>query len=360
MSGEIKGSFSPMALDLVFDFGSTTLAPTLNYARIPALGRYYFIDHWTFSGGLWIASLVVDVLATYKTQIGASTQYVARAYSDYDPTIIDTTYLTHARDLVIDHSSLTPGEFWGAEPWANDGLIVVGIIGNSSGAIGPTSYYAMSIPVFNALISSMLSNISWAGINPSEISEELQKALINPLQYIVSAYWYPVYASSFSQGVIVNTCKVGYWSFSLAGNARLLTDVGSAWITRTGEMKIPHHYQSGGRERFLDLSPFSEYTLKVLPFGVFNVDSTQIFGKEYLGLRIEYNLMSGDAVLTIAARDFTGSHLFDDAPIEVITGKVGVPIPLAQITIDASNYNQGLLGAAAGAAQGISAMLGGG
>ncbi|MBQ1774917.1 MAG: hypothetical protein IIZ95_01100, partial [Erysipelotrichaceae bacterium] len=59
-----------------------------NYAYIPDLGRYYFIDSWKWTAEGWIASMTVDVLATYKTQIGAMSLYIERADNAYDGRII--------------------------------------------------------------------------------------------------------------------------------------------------------------------------------------------------------------------------------------------------------------------------------
>ena len=46
------------------------------YAYVPTFGRYYFVEDWSFEGGLWNVSLSVDVLATYRTAIGENNLYV--------------------------------------------------------------------------------------------------------------------------------------------------------------------------------------------------------------------------------------------------------------------------------------------
>lgn len=362
LDGEIKHTFSPLAMSVTFNFGSIT-PPPYNYARIDALERYYFIENWTYSGGLWIGSFTTDVLASFKDQIGRSTQFVSRAYSRYDASIIDTTYLSKAEDLERKNSALTPLEFWGADPLANNGLMVVGVIGASANGLGPTSYYAMSLGVFNSLMSQMLSNISWAGISVTEISAELQKALINPIQYIVSAKWFPIDAGSFNQGAAVNSVQLGYWSFSLSGTAHLLGTIASSWVNKQSEVAIPKSSQSlgdaGARLQYLNLAPFAEYTLKFLPFGIFTLDSTDLFDMSYLGIRVSANLISGDAVLALAVKGVTGSYAFDDKPILVTTGQIGAEIPLAQITIDAQKWKNGAAGYAAGAVNAVAGLFGG-
>lgn len=363
VEGEIKRTFSPLALEITFNLGNTILPPAYNYAYVQQLERYYFIEDWIFSGGLWIASLVVDVLATYKTQIGQSYQYVTRSYSSYDASLIDTKYLSKAEDKTRLYETLTPTMFWGADPGANNGLIVVGVIGAAAGAVGPTTFYAMSMGTFNNLMAQMLSSIAWAGISVTEISTELQKALINPIQYIVSAKWFPINAAAFSAGIATSTVKIGYWDFSISGTAHILSTIESSYVVRTSEVLIPKAPQSlgnaGARLQYLNLSPFAEYVFKFLPFGQFTLDSTDLFGKAYLGIRVTANLMSGDAILALSAKDYTGSYFFDDAPIFVTTGQIGVDLPLAQITIDATKWKSAIGSAAASTASSIAAVLGG-
>ena len=63
-----------------------------NYVQIPEFERYYFIKSWEFSGGRYYAKCMVDVLASHKTQIGETTQYVLRSASNYNGYLIDTAY----------------------------------------------------------------------------------------------------------------------------------------------------------------------------------------------------------------------------------------------------------------------------
>lgn len=68
---------------------------TYNYAYIPSFGsRYYFIDDIVYDTGIYVLYLSVDVLATYKTDIKDSTQFILRAANLYNYNIIDTAYLT--------------------------------------------------------------------------------------------------------------------------------------------------------------------------------------------------------------------------------------------------------------------------
>lgn len=86
-SGVINPTIA-LKLDMSFNVSA------YNYAYIPDFERYYFVREWTWERGLWVASLDVDVLATYKAQIGVSTQYVLRSSLASNGKILDTIYPT--------------------------------------------------------------------------------------------------------------------------------------------------------------------------------------------------------------------------------------------------------------------------
>ena len=228
----------------------------------------------------------------------------------------------------------------------------MGVVGSSTASIGATTYYAMSFSTFSAFMSTMLSSIAWANISATEISAELQKALINPTQYIVSCQWLPVVFSSLSVGYATTQLQLGWWTFALSGTARIINTVGAGWITRQSELAIPKHSQlSNARLAYLQCSPYSSYYLKFLPFGVFEIDSTELYDKAYLGLAVDFNLITGDGVLKVTAKGYTGTYDFENAFL-VSEGKVGVTIPVGQVSANLGNFKQALtLGTATGLAQ---------
>lgn len=352
--GELKQNFSLIGLEVTLNMGQVLYTPTYNYAYIPNLRRYYFITDWVYTAGLWVAVLAVDVLATYKTEIGNSKQYVTRAYSSYDPNIIDTAYPTKADGLVRTSNSLTPSTFWGASVTGTQGLIVLGVIGSSASSIGAVTYYALSMPVFSAFCQSMLGSPNWMNISASEISTDLQKALINPTQYITSCRWFPILASGFTAGAATTSINLGWWSFSIT-SGRLLSTVGSAWASREGYITIPKHPQRTGRFAYLDLSPYSTYTLKILPYGVFEIDTTELYDNDQLGILVEFNLMTGNSVLKVAAKKVTDLQFDYSKAFLVTEAQIGVTLPIGQVAADIGNYQNALT---AGVVAGIADIAG--
>lgn len=352
-TGNLKEPFSVSELTISFNFPNQTFSPTYNYAFIPNLRRYYFITDWAYNGGLWYAACVCDVLGSYRIEIGSSRQYVERAYSNYNPNLIDTAYMTRSEDIARLNGVLTSTTFWGGSAWGNNGTIVLGVVGSSSLSTGAVTYYAMAQTTFGALMNTMLGSINWAGISATEISTELQKALINPTQYIVSCRWYPIVFSGFSQGFATTQLNLGWWTFSLAGTARVLNTVSSAFVSRTNEITIPKNPWQSPRTQYMDLAPYSVYYFKFLPFGVFEIDSTELYDKTYLGVNVDVDLMTGSAILKLCAKGPAESYIWDNAFL-VTEGQVGVTIPIGQVAADVGKYRNALL---AGGATALAELL---
>ena len=69
----------------------------INYAEIPALNRFYFVDSIAnISGALWQLDLTCDVLETYKADILASKARLYRNLKagDYFDTVLESSHIT--------------------------------------------------------------------------------------------------------------------------------------------------------------------------------------------------------------------------------------------------------------------------
>lgn len=350
--GEIKGDFSPLAFDITFDLGEISEMPPWNYAWIFAWDKYYFITNWTFVGGLWTASFVEDVLATFAPDLYNSYQYLLRSADiDNSDLYIDTTYMQGGAAERM-YVNVPAAEFWGSS--INDGCVVCGCIGNSGNSIGAVTYYAMTYDAFNNFMGRFMNSISWANISADEISEDLQKALINPAQYIVSCHWLPISTSDIS-GTTVSSVRLGWWSFSLTGGyaAKRLSNRGTTVTKNFGFTRLSHPQGNQRGCGFVKFAPYSRYTLKFLPFGVFSLDTAAIANKPNIFCSVLINPMTGDAVLDISCGD--NSNRKDS--ILTANANIGVQIPTGQVAANLGNIDNALLlGGIAGATDLISAL----
>ena len=87
--------------DPVIVIGYDASILTHSYAYITDFGRYYFITNMEVLPGQEIRlSLHVDVLATYATQIKASTARIVRSASNYDKYIPDNMIINKTQTKI--------------------------------------------------------------------------------------------------------------------------------------------------------------------------------------------------------------------------------------------------------------------
>ena len=110
---QIEGNQNMLTPSIVI---SSTTMPTYNYAYIASYGRYYFIDSviW-IADSTWRLNLRVDVLFSYKTEIGSQSGVVQ--YSNqgmalkYDPRLVYNGAPAHTT-VTPSSTGYNPGEAW--------------------------------------------------------------------------------------------------------------------------------------------------------------------------------------------------------------------------------------------------------
>ena len=303
-----------------------------NYCYIPSFNRYYYVTDWIWQAGLWIAELQVDVLASFKTFIGNQTVYVLRSASNYDGTIIDTTYpCTSAAPTYQSTAVDNPYAVGGSNGSSLGGSFIVGIV-NRHADNGAVSYYAMTTAQFQEFCGKLYNYSSgWLDIDVNEISEELQKALVNPFQYIVSCIYLPIPVSSLPGSTSRATIYFGWWYVNLSSAAKVVYSF--YHVDNTISLTIPRHPLAATRGSYLNISPYSFYTLRCYPFGTVDIDSEAIAGYNTLDLYFNVDVITGAAELNIAVNG-------KNNPIRTLSGQVGVSIPTASIMVDYTNLGK--------------------
>lgn len=175
-------------------------------------GRYYFVDDIIFiSNNLVKLVCSMDVLATYKTQIGNSVQYIERSASavtgETENYIIDNAvsvgqWKNYKANATTNFSGVVTG-------WSVAGCYVVRVISktySSNNASGVASY-VMDTANFANLLDFIFDESNFI----DELTDEVVKTFFNPFQYIVSVRWYPFTVGTISTGSAL-TVKLGWWN----------------------------------------------------------------------------------------------------------------------------------------------------
>lgn len=316
-----------------------------NYCYIPTWGRYYWVKNWTYYNSLWTASLVVDALASYRDQIGSSTEYVVRSSAQYDGTISDSLYPAKATV-----QSVTNAFQGGFAETISEGFFVIGFIAKAANSIGAVTYVVMTPGNAKKLSAKLLTDVSYLSIDNAEISDSLTKILFNPYQYIVSCNYFPFSIAEITAHLpLVSSVDVGWWSVDIP--CWILGEDNNN-LTKSVSVGIPKHPQAASRGGYCNASPYTDYTIFLQPFGVIPLEASKLWGATTLSIQYTVDLFTGDSILQM----FTDTNQL----VHETTAKLGVPIQLSNITFDVPSGGGLLQTGIAAAFGGLQAALTGG
>ena len=341
---DITNLFTPTLIlnaSLFHDGGGNPVDPLeFNYVYLADFHRYYWVRSWSWILGRWECTLEVDVLTSFRTEIGDCTTYVLRSASQYNNHIVDTKYptLDSAKSRYSVRSSIWETNLNSTN--VNSGFFVLGIVNNDTGAIGATSYYAVDGRGMRTFMSELYASPSWMNITDASISTDLQKMLINPIQYIVSCQWIPYALLNASSLTQVTTIPVGWWNITINSNDPFYKLTGSALkMTIYPYFDLVSHPQASGAYTWLKNSPYSQYQLRFYPFGIFPIDAAKLIGYDRIYCRIDIDLVTG--VGTLTATRAIGNTDYPSDILYTTDAQVGIPISMAQMSVDLSRVGNG-------------------
>lgn len=290
-----------------------------NYCYLLTFSRYYWVKNWTYSEGLWTASLTVDTLASYREQIGNSTEYVARSSARFDGTISDGLYPATAKV-----QSVTTAFQGGFAETISGGFFVIGFIAKNANSVGAVTYVVMTPGNAKKLSAKLLTDVSYLSIDNAEISDSLTKILFNPYQYIVNCNYFPFSIAKITAHLpLVYSVDVGWWSVDIP--CWILGEDNNN-LTKSVSVAIPKHPQASSRGGYCNAAPYTDYTIFLQPFGVIPLDASKLWGAATLSIQYTVDLFTGDSILRV----FTDTNQL----VHETTAKLGVPIQLSNITFD--------------------------
>lgn len=345
----LKENTNVDAPDIILYVGRATI-PEFNYVFIPDLERYFFIDTWTYiDHANWMASCTIDVLATYKYDIGEQTLYVVRSASRSDGNIPDMLY--PATNDVTTQSLITES------PWMyhddvtiNQGCFVIGC-DSKNGNYGSINYYVVTQAALQDICRYLTTDfVSLDNLfNDTDASIALQNSIVNPLQYIKSCMWFPFSKTELTsitqqnQNVMIYDQYIreqddgGVWHYTQGDK---LTQI-STYKPNTITLSKLSHPQANDHGNYMNGMPFTNVSLKLPPFGVIELDATVINKTSGLYIDMYADLITGKLVAEVKAGVNT---------LNRVSTQLGVPIQLSQVT---RNY----LGAVTSAAGAVSSVF---
>ena len=315
---------------------------SFTYAYISMFNRYYFITNITSVNNLWVISLAVDVLASYRASIIASSQYVLRSSSAYDDNIVDTMYISKPITTTSRVASNDIGTGYvlrhitsGGEPAVGqvfyfnyEGRVPVagvcfGIVGKSG--VG-ANYYVCSEDNFIDFMSNVFTVI------PSDmgnLADGLKKLLADLNQYIVSVVRLPVVPHTSNLGQAHTTVWLGSYEIPCSCYS---VEPGFHFeeYEFVNDITLPSH-PNISTHSYYAMPPYSSYVLDFLPLGSIPLDASKLYGNNSINVKWRVDYVSGLAWFKV------GYYVNNTTTFHTLTTdicQVGIPIPLSQLKVD--------------------------
>jgi hypothetical protein len=306
-----------------------------NYAYIPRYERYYFItDIVNDVRGLWDLSLSCDTLASFKNEILASSEYVARSATSYNGNIQDEMYPAKSGSYISMTSAGTP--------FVDDlysGTFIVGVVNGIAGASSTAiTYYAMSASDYATLLGSLCNQTTMASILGivvndegivqgltgclQDISYDVYMAQVNPIQYVVSSVYIPIAKSAFPVG---GSTQLKLGKFNMGQTVDFLSNVRVE--ISAGSISLPKHPNYNVRGQYLNAPPYSNYTTHFPGFGTIELDGARVSRWSTIKAKIILDACNGSAYLYLNTNDG------DEKPgaVGIMSGNIGISIPVTQM-----------------------------
>ena len=343
ISFEFASDFSPMSNEWNLKF---------NYAYIAKFARYYWITDWTYDGGLWHASMKVDVLATFRPQILAASAFVA--YDESTNTDLVDSRMSMQMTNTIDSKTGAFSKL--GQNSVDGGVVIVMCTGKNS-----TAAFAMDPSQISDLMNNVVSwgnstfvdpNVLYPGSPNDSFGEALWEALKasvswwkrvavnigsngNAAENIRAAVQLPLDIldiSGSSSQVILGQYETNVYAKKLS--SRLLYD--------TCQVQIPWRLTG-----WLKNEPYTEIYLYIPYVGNVKMPNDILIGQTDLRIYAVVDLMSGDAIFRVYVEPY-------DKLVSMYTVNIGASYPIGASNISPGQVTTGIAGAVGAIAAGAS------
>lgn len=310
--------------------------PGYNYAYIGSFKRWYFVTNITFDRGVWVLSLTCDVLASYKTEIGATAMYFERASAGQNVRLKDGMFPVTGSSTV-QKNIIKYGNLVGF----NTGSIVVTVLSKAS-ASGLSTYVFTSATEFYNFCDSLMAT----GTDSSEsvwdsVRESIKITTYDPIRYIGSVLWFPHEVKHSNNAI--TSLKLG--NFTATGFTCYRYYTASSPQHTKYSIPVPKHPQTSSRGKWVNLAPCTEYELQLPPFGTISLDTTALIDASSIEVDILPDPFTGMGRCIITTD--TNASLAD------LAGQYGVPVQITSMV----NMNYGAaISAAVNAGLGAAAV----
>ena len=358
-----------------------------NYAYIPTFDRYYFIRDILYYAhdGFWHMSLEVDVLASLKTSILNTTQFVERSASHYDLDMIDSFYPTK---VTPQYQSRVVQAYFDAKPSTGYYILGLNSAGSNMDRFGSVQYYIMDKSMMDTFMDYLLGIDQYAGQSLTGILPDLLGMISDPIDFIVSCKFFPKTILDPTQYHLTQfPIKFGKFQAPNSVYGYRLPDsfIDPSPVIHNGfTIQLDKHPQTITRGGWVNSNQLTERYLRFEPFGLIPLDASKLVGYDYIYCDVATDIITGQGILSIYASPesslvpttleqmlLLGTYASDiliDVPLNQYRHKgylqaleEHIMRPVAQGSMNAGNsFINGMIGSGSPVLGGVSAIQSGG
>lgn len=301
-----------------------------NYVWCEDLHRYYWIDDMILvSDKIYDIVCSVDVLSTYRTEIGNLTPYILRSGSVQSGNVPDTYYPIEGSPYEMEATS-------DQYPWHNTArshyIYTMTLLGYEENT---TTYPNHPLKVLGGTFM-LLGSQSQIQSNLDTLNSPvtIQHTAV-PSDFIIQMMAFPflTYYSSTYKARTVKALLGAEWTMTLTdcdmSDNPDIDDEDYIYKSPVYHITRYNHPQANARGDYLNFGPYTEIKMYAGPFGSIDLDPS-VFSMSYISYCFDVDLTTGDAILKIWPSPTKSTTR--ERGVVVIQGKCGINIPINTIS----------------------------
>lgn len=293
------------------------------YAYIGQWSRWYKVVDLSYSRGIWYMSLACDVLMSYRGLIGGTRQRIARSTKLVDPYLVDASMPITSRGTTA-VKEFDFGSIFSKITGSSVLYYVLQVVNSfPTSPRGMVTPYVLSYAQLQQFREFLLSEPSDYTGPITDVTDNMLKALFNPMQYIVSCKAY-----HFQPNIAVDSgnseIRLGFWKTGIKcvgvcdGGVQEFSD----------NIELPNHPDYDQNRKYLNTSPYTTVRMELQPFYSGELDSTFFYNNRKIKGVISLDCVSGDAELNLQS---IPPDKTDYVTFAVYYANLGIDIPVSQI-----------------------------
>lgn len=299
---------------------------TCNYVK--AFNHYYFVDDIkSVRNSLCEIECSMDVLATYKSEIGSYTALIERSASFYDSDYPDPAVAVQ-NDVMLGASTTSVSRL------SDTGKFALTVLNNAGSGTGFTVTYFVGASTLQDIARYI--NTDWGsaitpavGDGANGILQWLQATFLKTGDCVVDCRWLPITDSAYSGDTSNETIVIGVDSIYYGGNPvkgdRLVFPHVSV---ESGSVSIPHYYSD-----FRKYAPYTTAKLYIPCYGIVDINTID-FPHDAIYWIYYIDPQTGDAAVVLCADSGYSKT------VAIYNFNISVQCPVGRVGTDVTGFMQ--------------------